>query len=193
MAGLTSADLALMEREMRTIQRDFQAVQSSYGEDTLNLVIATGYISRLIRNCRIERYLDENHPEILREFRIIVASASLDGVTGSILDKRYSSDPPRTTLTMAKPAAPLQPGQNSGDSREDQPVAKGRMAPHGVHRAQVKKGTDDQMAAIIECRYRWLRIPANTLLYEAALLPTPLCNRRKPLQCASVFRQRKIP
>jgi RepB plasmid partitioning protein len=84
---MTSADLALMEREMRTVQRDFRAVERTYGEDVLNLVIATGYVSKLSRNHRIERYLDENHPKILREFRIIVSSASLEG-SGEATAKR---------------------------------------------------------------------------------------------------------
>jgi hypothetical protein len=83
---MTSADLALMEREMRTVQRGFRAVERTYGEDVLNLV-ATGYVSKLSRNHRIERYLDENHPKILREFRIIVSSASLEG-SGEATAKR---------------------------------------------------------------------------------------------------------
>jgi hypothetical protein len=42
------------------------------------LVIATGYLSRLIGNRHIERYLSQNHGELLKEFRAIVAVASLD-------------------------------------------------------------------------------------------------------------------
>jgi hypothetical protein len=72
------ADLALMERELRTVQNDFGAVEATYGEDLLNLVIVTGYVLKLINNRRIENYLDENHPEILKGFRTIVSAASLE-------------------------------------------------------------------------------------------------------------------
>ncbi|HEY0329866.1 MAG TPA: plasmid partitioning protein RepB C-terminal domain-containing protein [Rhodopseudomonas sp.] len=77
-AGMTSEQMARMEREMETLQRDFKAIETSYGEDILNLVIASGYLSKLISNRKIERYLAQNHGEILERFRSIVSSASLD-------------------------------------------------------------------------------------------------------------------
>ncbi len=76
--AMTCADLALMERELRTVPNDFGAIEATYGEDLLNLVIVTGYVSKLINNRRIEKYLDENHPEILKGFRTIVSAASLE-------------------------------------------------------------------------------------------------------------------
>jgi hypothetical protein len=76
----TCADLALMERELKTVQNDFTAIESSYGENVLHLVIGTRYLSRLIGNRRIARYLDENHPEILKGFGAIVSAASLEDV-----------------------------------------------------------------------------------------------------------------
>ncbi|TQF40078.1 plasmid stablization protein ParB [Bradyrhizobium sp. UNPF46] len=76
--GMTPEQMARMEREMSTLQQDFKAVETSYGEDVLHLVIACGYISKLIGNRKVERYLDQNHPEILKEFRSIVSVTSLD-------------------------------------------------------------------------------------------------------------------
>ncbi|MBV9559204.1 MAG: ParB N-terminal domain-containing protein [Bradyrhizobium sp.] len=72
---ISSADLSLLERELKTAQEDFRAVEAAYGNDMLNLVIATRYISQLLGNERIGRYLDENHPEILAEFGRIVDAA----------------------------------------------------------------------------------------------------------------------
>lgn len=46
---VTCADLALMERELKCVQRDY------YGEDMVNLVIAAGYVTTLIGHRRIER------------------------------------------------------------------------------------------------------------------------------------------
>jgi hypothetical protein len=70
--------MARMEREMSALQQDFKAVEASYGEDVLHLVIASGYVAKIIANRKIERYLDQNHPEILEELKAIVAVASLE-------------------------------------------------------------------------------------------------------------------
>lgn len=76
--GMTPEQMARMEREMETLQRDFKAVESSYGDDVLNLVIASGYLSKIIGNRRIEKFLGQHHPEILSEFKSIISAASLD-------------------------------------------------------------------------------------------------------------------
>jgi ParB-like chromosome segregation protein Spo0J len=76
--GLTSEQMARMEREMAALQQDFKAVESSYGDDVLHLVIASGYLTKLVNNPEIERYLTRHHPEILSQFRAIVAAASID-------------------------------------------------------------------------------------------------------------------
>jgi ParB-like chromosome segregation protein Spo0J len=82
--GMTSEQMARMEREMGTLQQDFKAIETSYGEDVLHLVIAAGYLSKMMANRKIERYLDQNHPEILEEFKVIVSAASLEGPTSDI-------------------------------------------------------------------------------------------------------------
>ena len=46
-AGLTAEQMARMEREMEKVQRDLKTVESRYGEDVLQLVIASGYLSKL--------------------------------------------------------------------------------------------------------------------------------------------------
>lgn len=51
---------------------------SRYGEDVLQLVIASGYLSKLVRNSEIKRYLTQHHAEILAEFNSIVVRTSLD-------------------------------------------------------------------------------------------------------------------
>jgi hypothetical protein len=70
--------MARMEREMDGLQREFKAVSASYGDTVLNLVVAAGYLSRLIGNPRVSGYLESHHPEILTEFRAIVAATSLE-------------------------------------------------------------------------------------------------------------------
>jgi hypothetical protein len=81
--GLTSEQMARMEREMDALQRDLKAVEMSYGDDVLHLVIVAGYLGKLIRNQAIRRYLGQHHPEILTEFRTIVEVTSLEQ-TGAV-------------------------------------------------------------------------------------------------------------
>jgi hypothetical protein len=70
--------MARMEREMDGLQREFKAVTASYGDTVLNLVVASGYLSSLMGNPRVSRYLERHHPEILAEFKVIVAATSLE-------------------------------------------------------------------------------------------------------------------
>jgi len=81
-AGMTADQMARMEREMESLTKDFKALEASYGDDVLHLVIASGYLSRLVGNPGIERYMRGRHPEILDEFRAIIAAASLDQSVG---------------------------------------------------------------------------------------------------------------
>lgn len=76
--GLTPEQMSRMEREMETVTGDFKAIEASYGEDVLHLVVASGYLNRLISNSAIENYLERRHPELLIEFRAVVAATSLD-------------------------------------------------------------------------------------------------------------------
>lgn len=76
--GLTPEQMSRMEREMETVTGDFKAIEASYGEDVLHLVVASGYLNRLISNSAIESYLERRHPELLIEFRAVVAATSLD-------------------------------------------------------------------------------------------------------------------
>ena len=63
---------------MTTVQTNFRAVEATFGNDTLELVVASGYISKLLGNPQVERYLAERHSELIQEFRAIVATNTLD-------------------------------------------------------------------------------------------------------------------
>jgi hypothetical protein len=76
--GLTPEQMARLEREAAAVNQDFKALEESYGDDVLNLVVASGYVSRLISNAEIARYLEGRHPELLNELRVIANAVSLD-------------------------------------------------------------------------------------------------------------------
>jgi ParB-like chromosome segregation protein Spo0J len=81
--GLTAEQMARMEREMDGLQREFKAVTASYGDTVPNLVVASGYLSSLMGNPRVSRYLERHHPEILAEFQAIVLATSLEEGAGA--------------------------------------------------------------------------------------------------------------
>jgi hypothetical protein len=72
--------MARMEREMESLQSEFKAVEASYGDCVLNLVVASGYLARLIDNSRLSHYLERPDPEILAEFKAVVSASSLEDV-----------------------------------------------------------------------------------------------------------------
>jgi ParB-like chromosome segregation protein Spo0J len=69
--GLTEEQMALMEREASNLEREFKIAEQSYGTDHLDLVLAKGYLAKLLRNTRAVRFLTNHHQEILNEFRKI--------------------------------------------------------------------------------------------------------------------------
>lgn len=79
--GLSPAEMARREREMETISQEFRQIKESHGENILNIVIAIGYVKKLINNARVLRHLANNHPELLTEFPKLAESRSLAEVS----------------------------------------------------------------------------------------------------------------
>ena len=75
--GLSPEEMARMEKEQEIVARDFKVVKDSYGKDTLNLVLACGYLSKLLDNSQIVRFLSKHYPDILSEFQQIIEATSL--------------------------------------------------------------------------------------------------------------------
>lgn len=67
--GLTPEQIARMEEEAAKLQREFKLIEQDYGADHLDLVLAVGYVGRLLGNARVVGYLAQCHPEILAEFQ----------------------------------------------------------------------------------------------------------------------------
>lgn len=76
--GVTSEQMLKMEREMSNLQEQYKLVEESYGQDVLNLVLAKGYLVKLLDNPAVTKYIHKHHPEVLMEFTGIVESISLD-------------------------------------------------------------------------------------------------------------------
>jgi hypothetical protein len=69
--GLSQDQIVLMENEAASLDREFKAIEHEYGTDHLDLVLATGYVGRLLSSVRIVRHLAQFYPDILSEFQKI--------------------------------------------------------------------------------------------------------------------------
>jgi hypothetical protein len=65
--GVTDEQLSIMQRESATLDRDFRLIEESYGLDHLDLVLAKGYLGRILANARVHDYLERHHKDILTE------------------------------------------------------------------------------------------------------------------------------
>jgi ParB-like chromosome segregation protein Spo0J len=63
--GIDQQDILRMEREMERLHQDYQAVEDTMGETLLSLVVAKGYMARLLRNETVLSHLKRHHSELL--------------------------------------------------------------------------------------------------------------------------------
>ncbi|WP_034300184.1 plasmid partitioning protein RepB C-terminal domain-containing protein [Herbaspirillum sp. RV1423] len=76
--GVSREQIAKMEREMGGVQEQYKIVEQTYGKDVLNLVLARGYLVRLLENDAITRTLIQKYPDIFSEFESIVKTVTLE-------------------------------------------------------------------------------------------------------------------
>jgi len=67
--GLTEDQIATMQHESENVDREFRRLELSYSSDNLDLMLATGYVNRLLGNVRVVRHLAQHHADILSEFQ----------------------------------------------------------------------------------------------------------------------------
>lgn len=64
-----------IENDRANLHVQFKILEQNYAQDTLNLVLATGYLKKLLSNNNVKNYLMKNYPEIFTEFETITKSA----------------------------------------------------------------------------------------------------------------------
>lgn len=74
--GITPEAMARMESELARLQESITSIQETYGQDHLQLTVIKGYLSRLLGNARVVRYLMQYRPEFLAEFQAIAEITS---------------------------------------------------------------------------------------------------------------------
>ena len=74
---VTSEQIARMERELASLQSQVKSVEESFGIDNLHLTVAKGYVTKILSNTRVTRWLEQNRQEYLGEFRSV---AEIDSI-----------------------------------------------------------------------------------------------------------------
>jgi hypothetical protein len=77
-AGITQEQMARMEREMANVQGQYKLAEQTFGQDVLNLVLARGYLAKLIENKAVNRFLKQRYEDVLEQFENIVQATSLE-------------------------------------------------------------------------------------------------------------------
>lgn len=60
-----------MESEMNVLEQEYKLAEETYSNDVLYLTLAKGYLSKLLNNNQVVKYLSRHHAEILEQFRLI--------------------------------------------------------------------------------------------------------------------------
>jgi hypothetical protein len=77
--GVTSEQIARMERELASLQTQVKSVEETYGVNNLHLTVARGYIRKLLSNNKVTRWLAHHRHEYLTEFQSIADFETLGG------------------------------------------------------------------------------------------------------------------
>ena len=79
---MTAEDIGRLEREMDKLSQDYRLVEDTMGETMLILVIAKGYVSRLLRNEAVAEFLQVNYEDLVKELASVMDSMTADGRGG---------------------------------------------------------------------------------------------------------------
>ncbi len=67
-----------LEKEMSQVQTQYKDAEENYGSDLLNLVVAKGYLTKLLGNEAVKSYITRYEPEILEHFELVVNTVSME-------------------------------------------------------------------------------------------------------------------
>jgi hypothetical protein len=70
--------LVKLEKEMSQVQTRYQDAEQHYGSDLLNLVLAKGYLTKLLNNESVKSFIERQEPEILEHFELVVNTTSME-------------------------------------------------------------------------------------------------------------------
>jgi hypothetical protein len=66
--SLPETTKAVFAQESDTLLKDLKGLEAALGKEALTLTVFRGYVRRLVKNPRFQRYLERKHKEILGVF-----------------------------------------------------------------------------------------------------------------------------
>ncbi len=72
-----------LEKEMSQVQTKYKDAEQNYGSELLNLVVAKGYLTKLMGNAAVKSYVGRHAPEILEQFELVVNTLSMEAALQS--------------------------------------------------------------------------------------------------------------
>ena len=67
-----------LEREMNQVQEKYKHAEDNYGSELLNLVVAKGYLKKLMENEAVRSYVARHAGEILEQFYLVLNTLSME-------------------------------------------------------------------------------------------------------------------
>ena len=67
-----------LEREVNQVQASYKDAEENYGSELLNLVVAKGYVTKLLPNPAVKSYIGRHQPEILGHLELVVNTVSME-------------------------------------------------------------------------------------------------------------------
>jgi hypothetical protein len=75
---VSAEDILRMERELEKVSEDHKLAEETLGENMLALVVAKGYVARLLNNKVVSEYLKRNHRELSHELQQVMEAVAHD-------------------------------------------------------------------------------------------------------------------
>jgi|APTNR8051073442_1049403.scaffolds.fasta_scaffold28034_2 ParB/RepB/Spo0J family partition protein len=74
---LKPQELHRLEVEVEAIQKEYKVCEQSFAEHMMQLTLFRGFLKKLLANARIERFLNNRHPDLHQELAEIAASEAI--------------------------------------------------------------------------------------------------------------------
>jgi hypothetical protein len=91
-----------LEREMNQVQEKYKDAEKSYGSELLNLVVAKGYLTKMVGNEAVRSWLSRHAPEILEQFDLVINTTSME----EAMEQQARAEDGMEALAMRSGATP---------------------------------------------------------------------------------------
>jgi hypothetical protein len=100
--------IVMLEKEMSQVQTQYKDAEQNYGSDLLNLVVAKGYLTKLVGNDAVKSFISRHEPEILEQFELVVNTVSMEEavqqqqeLAGEVEDDLEAGDAPADGVELS--------------------------------------------------------------------------------------------